>query len=301
MRSSAVAELTGSSILAPVHEHELDARLEQRVVEAVVAARRGGDDPVDLPGPHRLRVEQLALGIVVGVGDQRRVPRRLQAVLDAAQDRREERVREVRDQHADRVRAVRLQPARDRIRLVAELLGRLEHAPRGLLVHERPRLLVQRSGYRGRVDARHARDISQRHSRARSSVRRSPSTSIMHTFAGQSEPLTDTALPTTQAIAGRRIGARAAAPARLPCRVDRARGLAARDLDEHRRSGHRDRGAVRLPDADRSRPDRQQRAGRAAGARHGVDGRHRRPAALCDRLAGLDADVGRCACGADSG
>ena len=158
-------------LLAPVHEHELDAGLEQRVVQPVVAPRGCGDDPVDLPRAHGLGVEQLALGIVVGVGDQRGVPRCLETVLDAAQDRREERVREVRDQDPDRVGAVRLQPPGDRIRLVAELLGRAQHPPRGLVVHERAGLLVQRSGYRGRVDAGHPGDISQRHSRAGSHVR----------------------------------------------------------------------------------------------------------------------------------
>jgi hypothetical protein len=158
-------------LLTPVHEHEIYARFEQGVVQPVIAARCGGDDPVDLPGAHGLRVEQLPLGIVVGVGNQRRVSRRLESVLDAAQDGREKRVRQVGDQHTDGVRPVRLEPTGDRIRLVAEFLGRLEHAPRGFLVHQRARLLVEGSGYRGRVDASDPRDISQRHRCARSGVR----------------------------------------------------------------------------------------------------------------------------------
>src|SRR5918999_837870 len=102
---------------------------------------------------------------------------------------------------------------------------------------------------------------------------------IMHSFAAGTDDI------------ARGLGARAAPAPGLPGRVDGPRGLPARDLDEHRGRGHRDRGAVRLPDADRPRPDREQRAGRAAGARHGVDGRHRRPKAFRERVAELDAPV----------
>jgi hypothetical protein len=69
----------------------------------VVEPRGGGDHAVDLPGQHRLEVVALALAVVVRVGDQRRVAGGLQPVLDPAHDRREQRVREVRNQHADRV------------------------------------------------------------------------------------------------------------------------------------------------------------------------------------------------------
>ena len=121
--------------LTPVHQHELDPGLEEGIVESVVAARGRGDDAVHLPRTHRLNVAQLALRVVIGVYGERRVAACLQVVFDATEDRREERIRQVRNQYSDCVGAVGLEPACYRVRLVAELIGRLQDAPGGLLVH----------------------------------------------------------------------------------------------------------------------------------------------------------------------
>ena len=211
IRSSAVAELTGSSSWRLLTSTSSMPASSSASWSAMVAPGGRRDDAVHLPGAHRLRVEQLPLRVVVGVGGERRVAGRHEAVLDPAQDRREERVGQIRDQHADRVRAVRLQPARDRVGPIAELLGGLEDAPRGLLVDERARFLVERAGYRCRVDAGHARDVPQGHRPRPLSRWEPPSTSIMHSFAAVFERLTDTALSSKEP-ARRGIGPGAASP-----------------------------------------------------------------------------------------
>ena len=80
---------------AAVDEHDRLGELARLVDELAVEARGRGDEAVDLAGAHRLEVLALAVRVVVGVGDQRRVAGRAEAVLDPAHDRREERVREV--------------------------------------------------------------------------------------------------------------------------------------------------------------------------------------------------------------
>ena len=132
----------------------------------MVAPRGRGDEPVDLAGPHRLDVVALALRVVVGVRDQRRVAGRAQPVLDPADDRRKERVLDVGDQDADRVGPVRLQPARHRVRPVAEALRRVAHAAHGLVVDERARRGVQRARDRPGMDPGETRHVANRHGRA---------------------------------------------------------------------------------------------------------------------------------------
>ena len=111
------------------------------------------------------RSTPLALRVVVGVGDQRRVAGLAEPVVEAADDRREERVLDVGHEHADRVAAVRLQPARERVRPVAELLRHLPHAPHGLVAHERLGLRVQRARDGAGVHAGHPRHVAQRRAR----------------------------------------------------------------------------------------------------------------------------------------
>ena len=161
-RSSAVADGSSAVVEPAVDEHDRQPGRRHLVEQAVVEPRGRGDHAVDLPRAHRLEVVALALGVVVGVGDQRRVAGLLEPVLDPAHDRREQRVGEVGDEHADRVRPARLQPARDRVRPVAERLGRLDHAQRRLLVDQPPRLRVQRARHRARVHGREPRDVAQR-------------------------------------------------------------------------------------------------------------------------------------------
>src|SRR3954471_22244649 len=113
---------------AAVYEHERHAGVGDLVEQLVVEPGGCGDETVHLPGPHRPEDDAFALGIVLGAGDHRRVARLIEPVLDAADDGREERVLDVRDENANRVRTVGLQPARDRIWVIAELIGRLDDA-----------------------------------------------------------------------------------------------------------------------------------------------------------------------------
>ena len=147
---------------AAVDEHQRGARRGDIREQLAVKPRGGRDDPVDLSCEHCLEVRVLALGVVVGVDDQRRVPRLVEAVLDPAQDRRKQRVGDVGNQHPDRVRAVCLQSARDRVGPVAKLRGGSQDALGGLLVDQRPRLGVQRARHGAGVHLRHARDVSDR-------------------------------------------------------------------------------------------------------------------------------------------
>ena len=230
-----------------------------------------------------------------------RVAGRHEAVLDPAQDRREERVGQVRDQHADRVRAVRLQPARDRVRPIAELLGGLEDAARRLLVDERARLLVERPGYRGRVHASHARDVSQRHGRARFRVRNRHRRALCTRLQRSFEPLTDTALSTK---ASTPADESALAPLRRPGFRAAWTALAGSQLVIWMNTV----GAVTVIAALSDSPTLialVQTANSVPAVLlalcDGLDGRHRRPQALRDRVTGLDARLGRRARGADPG
>ncbi len=69
---------------APVDQHDRGVEPRDLVEQLVVAPGGGGDEAVDLAGAHRLDVVALALRVVVGVGDQRRVARRAEPVVDAA-------------------------------------------------------------------------------------------------------------------------------------------------------------------------------------------------------------------------
>src|SRR5205807_410998 len=75
----------------------------------------GHDQAVHAPADHVLQDHALALLVVVGVGEDGRVARRPERVLDAADDGREDRVGDVGDEHADDPRAVGLQPVGDGI------------------------------------------------------------------------------------------------------------------------------------------------------------------------------------------
>ncbi len=121
-----------------VHQHDRDFVLG-RLGEDRAARDRGREhEPVHVPGPHLVE-DQLLLGQVgVGVADQRHVAVLGEPVLDAADHRREQRVVEVGDQHADRVRAAGPQAARHRVGPVAEPVGRLADPARGLLADQEP-------------------------------------------------------------------------------------------------------------------------------------------------------------------
>ena len=100
----------------------------------------------------------LAISAVKPAGGQR--------VLDAAHHRREQRVGQVRQDHADGQRAARLQAAGDRVRRVAHLARGLGDARRGLRADQVARALVERPRRRRRMDpdapARHHGGSSDR-------------------------------------------------------------------------------------------------------------------------------------------
>jgi hypothetical protein len=130
---------------AAVDEHERGAGRGQLHQQLAVESGRGGDEPVHLPPAHCLEIDALALRIVVGVDHQRRVTGLVEAILDPPQNRREQRVRDVRDHNSNRVRPARLEPSGDPVGAVSELVRRREHPLGRLLVYERSCLLVERA------------------------------------------------------------------------------------------------------------------------------------------------------------
>ena len=101
---------------------------------------------------------------------QRSEPGGRERVLDPPNHRREHRVGEVRKDHTDRERPVRLEAAGDRVRRVAHLTRRLGHARRGLGADEVARALVERPRRRRGMDPDPFRDVAQGH---RAAARRS--------------------------------------------------------------------------------------------------------------------------------
>ena len=100
----------------PVHQHDWHASPDGVVQQRVAQVRGGQHVAVDVPGAHLLEHALLAGVVAVGVADQRDVAVGVQPVLEAADHRREERVVQVGDQHADGVRAARAQAAGDGVR-----------------------------------------------------------------------------------------------------------------------------------------------------------------------------------------
>ena len=70
------------------------------------ARRFGEDDAVDALGEEQPQVDLFLLQVVVAAGDQQRVAGRVGGVLGAAHDFGKERVSDVRDNHAERLRAL---------------------------------------------------------------------------------------------------------------------------------------------------------------------------------------------------
>jgi hypothetical protein len=77
-----------------------------RLVQDVAVQRgRRQHEAVDVPGPHLVEDHPFARCVAVGVADQRDVAVLGEPVLEAAHDRREQRVVQVGDEHAHGVRA----------------------------------------------------------------------------------------------------------------------------------------------------------------------------------------------------
>ena len=112
----------------PVEEDE-GVPLVAELVDRVVGHLRGRDQQaVDLVLAERVQTGRLALRLVLRVAQDEVVAALARGVLRALDDRREERVRDVRHEHAERQRPLQPEaPGEDR-RPVAEPLGRREDA-----------------------------------------------------------------------------------------------------------------------------------------------------------------------------
>ena len=84
------------------------ARREPRH-QPVAAQHARQDQPVDAARTHGLEHLGLAPRIAVGIGQHRDIVMLRQPILDAADDRRKDRIGDVRNDHADRARAVGLE------------------------------------------------------------------------------------------------------------------------------------------------------------------------------------------------
>jgi hypothetical protein len=111
------------------------------------------DQPLDLARPQHFDLRSLATGVVVGVDDQPAEASRFEYSFDAANDGREERIGEVRDDKSYGAGLRGLEPACDRVGPVAEGLRDVDHAPCGLGLDQLAGSGVQCAGGRGRVDA----------------------------------------------------------------------------------------------------------------------------------------------------
>ena len=137
----------------------------------MVAARGRDQQPVDAAGDERGREVALALVVVVRAARERQEAALARAVLDAAVDQREERVRDVLDDDPDAGRDPpgAAQRARRLVALIAEQLDRVAHLRREILPH------------RG-VPVDRPRDRRETHAGQRSDVlhRRSAGASLVH-------------------------------------------------------------------------------------------------------------------------
>ena len=112
-------------------QHDRHAGLRERVLQLRrhAAGRLGQDDAVDALGEEQPQVDLLLLQVVVAAGDEQRVAGGVGGVFGAADDLGKERVGDVGDDHAERLRALLGHAAREQVRLVAERGdGRLRRA-----------------------------------------------------------------------------------------------------------------------------------------------------------------------------
>ena len=152
----------GIVLRGAVHQHHGHVGLGRLGEDGAAGDRGRQHEPVHVPGAHLVE-DELFLGQVgVGVAEQRDVTAGGEPVLKTAHDRREQRVVEVGDQHADGVRAAGPQAARHRVGPVAEPVGRLADPARGLLADQEPGSRVQRAGRGGRVHPRCRGHVPQR-------------------------------------------------------------------------------------------------------------------------------------------
>ena len=121
----------------------------------------GKDDAGDASRPQRLQVGALSLGIAVRVAEQDAEPALPRRLLEALEDPREEAVGDVRDDHRQHEALPCLQPARQRVRLVARLLQQGLDALSGGRADPEIWVVVGNPRDGGRMDARAGRQLLQ--------------------------------------------------------------------------------------------------------------------------------------------
>src|SRR5919106_2202944 len=146
----------------PVDRHDGYAFLDRARDRRILALRAGQDQPVDAARPQRVDQHRFAFRIAVRVRDHRDVAPRGQGVLDAAEDRWEDRVGDVRHDHADRHRAACAQARGDRVRAIAALAGGADDPLRDLGGDQMPGPGVEGAGHGRRVHADSIGDVLER-------------------------------------------------------------------------------------------------------------------------------------------
>ena len=138
--------------------HQLADRLEHRFV---AAARGDDDDGIDPPAQHVIEDDGKSLVIILGLGDQREHPGRLDRPGQTMDDRRDERVSEIGGHDADGGGPPIAKAAGDQIGPVAEPGGRIEDQAAGGLLDSLALLGIECPGNRRRVDPGEAGNIEE--------------------------------------------------------------------------------------------------------------------------------------------
>ena len=137
-----------------VEQHERLARLFQKRVQLRVSAAahrlRGGrhDQPVHLARGEELDVLQVVFQLFIAVAQHDGVSPAVQHALDDLDRIAEKGIRDVGDDHTDRVRLLHHEAARDVIGVVIERAHRLENALPRAVGNVAPLLVVEHDGHR---------------------------------------------------------------------------------------------------------------------------------------------------------
>ncbi|MNV65469.1 hypothetical protein D3C71_1581630 [compost metagenome] len=133
-----------------VDQHHRHGGLRQVARHGLVVAGRGHDEAIHALLRQHIQVDLLAVGIVIGVAQQERIARCKAGVFHGAHQLREIRVGVVGHQHADGVRGVHLEAARDGAGHISQALHCVQHP------------LLRAGQYRSRL-VEHMRHRGDRH------------------------------------------------------------------------------------------------------------------------------------------
>ena len=131
--------------------------------DGVIPSRGCQDQSIDLAGAHSCDGFRFPRCDIVCVPENGRVAVCPQPVLDPTDDRREQRVGDIGNQHADGLRAVCPQAARRLVRAVSEFRGGLIYLGDDLGCDPAPRGGIKHARYRRRVYPDALGDISDRY------------------------------------------------------------------------------------------------------------------------------------------